>query len=158
MTETFRLLRPNGIFGFSVMHKDNQGWSPDMRSAFSALPFDAVLPDPAPAVAHEQSQWADPELLPAELTTAGFEDVKTHVLHHVVPVEGAEHWMTMFGMMRTWMVKAFWGEESKKIAEEMGWTEVDRLMIEHLNRKYDGKGWDTKWTMILVTCRKPAGE
>ncbi|KAI0165588.1 S-adenosyl-L-methionine-dependent methyltransferase [Xylariaceae sp. FL1272] len=152
--EAMRVLQPGGILAFSVWHKDNAGWVPDLRSSFEALPFDAPLPDPVPMAANGRPEWVDPETVQQPLLRCGFEDVGVQTEVHVQRIEDAGDYVRSFGMMRDWMVSAYWGEESR--AEGMVRDGLLGGHIErHLQEKYGGRGWDLTWTYITVTARKP---
>ncbi|KAI1265689.1 S-adenosyl-L-methionine-dependent methyltransferase [Xylariaceae sp. FL1019] len=152
--EAMRVLQPGGIFAFTVWHKDNAGWVSDLRSSFEALPFDAPLPDPVPMAANGRLEWVDPETVQQPLLRCGFEDVRVGMEEHVQRIEDAGDYVKSFGMMKDWMVSAYWSEESK--AEGMVRDGLLDGHIEgHLREKYGAKGWDLTWTYITVTGRKP---
>lgn len=149
--DVMRVLQPGGVFAFTVWHKDNSGWVPDMRSSFEALPFEAPLPSPMPMAPNGKEEFIDPDLIPEQLQRGGFVDIQVQTLEHIVPVKDAEDYLGSFGMMRDWMLKAYWSEESKEKAKGM----LDDHIIQHLKEKHNGQGWDLTWTLILVTGRKP---
>jgi hypothetical protein len=96
-------------------------------------------------------EFTDPGLVSEQLTRHGFEDVEVRTVEHVMSVESAGDYLRTFGMMRDWMVGAYWSEESKELAKGM----LDEHIVGHLTEKYGGQGWDLTWTLILVTSRKP---
>jgi hypothetical protein len=147
-----RLLQPGGVLGFTVWHKDNMGWVPDMRSSFETLPFEAPFPDPMPMVTNGKTEYIDPDLVSAPLQRHGFVDVKVKTAEHVMRIESAEDYLRTFGMMRDWMVGSYWGEEIKEKAGDV----LDDHILRHLTEKHGGHGWDLTWSLILVTCRKPS--
>ncbi|KAI3316665.1 S-adenosyl-L-methionine-dependent methyltransferase [Xylariaceae sp. AK1471] len=151
LQETMRVLQPGGIVAFTVWHKDNSGWVPDMRSSFETLPFEAPLPNPMPMAPNGKSEFVDPGLISEQLENYGFLDVKVQTVEHVMRVESAEDYLCSFGMMRDWMVKAYWSEESKEKASGV----LDDHIVRHLTEKYNGQGWCLTWTLIIATCRKP---
>ncbi|KAI1430693.1 S-adenosyl-L-methionine-dependent methyltransferase [Xylaria sp. CBS 124048] len=151
LQDAMRVLKPGGILAFSVWHKDNEGWMPDMRSCFETLPFETPMLEPMPMAPNGKQDLVDPELLPACLVNAGFEAVKVQTVKHIVPMQGAEDFLKCFGMMKGWMVGAYWSEETKRKAEGM----LDDHIVKHLAEKHGGGGWDLTWTLILATCRKP---
>ncbi|KAI1820003.1 S-adenosyl-L-methionine-dependent methyltransferase [Xylaria intraflava] len=151
LRDTMRVLKPGGTLAFSVWHKDNAGWLPDIRSSFETLPFEAPLPDHIPMAINGKPYIVDPELLPAWLENAGFEGVKVQTLKHVVPIQGPEDYLQCFGMVKDSMIDIYWSEEQKKNASPI----LDQHIVKHLAGKHEGRGWDLTWTSILVTCRKP---
>ncbi|KAJ2986970.1 hypothetical protein NUW58_g4768 [Xylaria curta] len=118
LQEAMRVLQPGGVFAFTVWHKDNVGWVPDMRSSFETLPFDGPMPSQLPMAPNGKSEIIDPELIPEQLTGRGFEGVKVRTMERTVPVENAAGYLRRFGMMRDWMVKSYWSEESQEKARD----------------------------------------
>ncbi|KAL7627251.1 hypothetical protein AAE478_001440 [Parahypoxylon ruwenzoriense] len=151
LQDTMRILKLGGMFAFSVWHKDTQGWGPDLRSCFEALPFDAPMPNPVPMAIHGKPRWADPEGIEGELRGHGFEDIQIETVPHIVRVHSAEDYLKSYGMMKNWMVSTYWSEESKLKARDM----LDEHIVKHLKERHNGQGWNLSWTVILVTCRKP---
>ncbi|KAI0459489.1 S-adenosyl-L-methionine-dependent methyltransferase [Xylaria acuta] len=151
LQDAMRILQPGGVFAFTVWHKDNSGWAPDMRSSFETLPFDAPMPSALPMAPNGKSEFIDPDLIPEQLTRCGFEDVKVQTVEHIMRVENAEDYLRTFGMMRDWMLQSYWSEESKEKAKGV----LDDHIIRHLTEKHNGQGWDLTWTLVLATCRKP---
>ncbi|KAI0403752.1 S-adenosyl-L-methionine-dependent methyltransferase [Xylaria palmicola] len=150
LQDVMRVLQPGGVFGFTVWHKDNSGWVPDMRSSFETLPFEAPMPDPLPMAPNGKFEFIDAGRIPEQLGRYGFEDIKVQTVEHVVRVESAEHYLRSYGMMKDWMTQAYWSEESKQKAKDM----IDGHIIRHLTEKHNGQGWDLTWTLIIATCRK----
>ncbi|KAI0185767.1 S-adenosyl-L-methionine-dependent methyltransferase [Xylaria flabelliformis] len=151
LQDAMRILQPGGILAFTVWHKDNLGWVPDMRSSFATLPFEAPMPSTLPMAPNGASEFIDPDLIPEQLTRYGFENVKVQTVEHIMRIEDAEDYLGSFGMMRDWMLKSYWSEESKEKAKDI----LDDHIIRHLTEKHNGQGWDLTWTLIMVTCRKP---
>ncbi|KAI5862067.1 hypothetical protein GGS23DRAFT_598080 [Durotheca rogersii] len=127
LRDTMRIPKPGGTLAFSVWHKDSQGWGPDLRSCFKALPFDAPMPDRVPMKFQIRS------------------------LPHIIPVYTAEDYLESYAMMKSWMVYTYWSEESKEKARGM----LDGHILKHLREKYNGQGWDLSSTIVLATCQKP---
>lgn len=146
-----RFLQPGGILSASTMHKDNTAWVPDVRSAFSALPFETNLPDPLPMTNNGKDEWTDLDGTRQKLLEHGFENVKVDILNHVLHVEGAEHFVETFSMMINWLVGTYWTAEQK----EKHQGSLNERVVQHLREKHGGKGWDLHWTMIVSSCRKP---
>ncbi|KAI0549201.1 S-adenosyl-L-methionine-dependent methyltransferase [Xylaria curta] len=151
LQDAMRILQPGGILAFTVWHKDNLGWVPDMRSSFATLPFEAPMPSTLPMAPNGASEFIDPDLIPEQLTRYGFEDVKVQTVEHTMRIENAEDYLRSFGMMRDWMLKSYWSEESKEKAKDV----LDDHIIHHLTEKHNGQGWDLTWKLIMATCRKP---
>ncbi|KAI0466846.1 S-adenosyl-L-methionine-dependent methyltransferase [Xylaria cf. heliscus] len=151
LQDIMRILQPGGVLAFTVWHKDNLGWVPDMRSAFETLPFEAPMPTVLPMAPNGKSELTDPDLVSAQVTRYGFEDVKVQTAEHIMRIESAEDYLRNFEMMRDWMLKSYWSEESREKAKGV----LDEHILRHLTEKYNGQSWDLTWTFILVTCRKP---
>ncbi|RYP41251.1 hypothetical protein DL768_010525 [Monosporascus sp. mg162] len=151
LRDTMRLLQPGGTFGFTVWHKDNEGWLPDMRSCFEALPFEAPFPNPFPMAPHGQLQWTEEVGIEKELRDGGFQKIEINTMTHIVHVDNAEHYLKLFDMMKHWVVNTYWSEESKEKANGV----LDEHIVRHLKDKHKNQGWDLTWKMIVATCQKP---
>ncbi|KAH9908320.1 S-adenosyl-L-methionine-dependent methyltransferase [Xylariomycetidae sp. FL2044] len=123
------------------------------KSHFPDAAFSHPLPHPFPMFVNGKPEWTDVSGIEAELKAFGFRDIQIITASHAVPVHSGEDYIKLFGMMRDWVVKSYWSEESKERGRDM----LDGHIVKHLNEKYGGKSWDTTWTMISVTCRKPSG-
>ena len=152
--DIYRILRPGGLFSFTVWAIDNQGWIPDTRSSFQSLPFDAPLPDSVPMALHGKNEWIDVMGVEKELRAIGFTDVKVQELETRTRVENADDFVSTFKGMLDWMAGSSWEETSKAKAKELEGG-IDAWIADHLNKKYGGEGWDTVWKSIIVTCVKP---
>ncbi|RYP06360.1 hypothetical protein DL764_003205 [Monosporascus ibericus] len=151
LRDTMRLLQPGGTFGFTVWHKDNEGWLPDMRTCLEALPFEAPLPNPFPMATHGQPQWTEEGGIEKELKDGGFLKIEINTMTQIVHVDSAEHYVKCFDMIKQWIVNTYWSEESKEKAKGT----LDEHMVKHLKDKHDNRGWDLTWKMIFATCQKP---
>ncbi|OTB09917.1 hypothetical protein K445DRAFT_323511 [Daldinia sp. EC12] len=151
LQDAIRILKPGGVLAFTTWHKDTQGWGPDMRSCFEALPFDAPMPNPVPMAINGKFQWADPVGVEEELKIHGFVNIQVKTVPHLVRVNSAEDYLQSYRMMKDWMVNTYWSEDSKQKAKDM----LDEHIVNHLQEKYNGEGWDLSWTVVLATCQKP---
>ncbi|KAI1113854.1 S-adenosyl-L-methionine-dependent methyltransferase [Nemania sp. NC0429] len=128
-----RVLQPGGTF------------------AFTTLPFEAPMPNPLPMAPNGKSEFIDPDLISEQLRRYGFEGVKVQTMEHIMRIENAEDFLRSFGMMKDWMLEAFWSEESKAKVKGM----LGDHILRHLTEKHNGQGWDLTWTFIVATCQKP---
>ncbi|KAI0161938.1 S-adenosyl-L-methionine-dependent methyltransferase [Hypoxylon sp. FL1284] len=151
LQDTMRILQPGGVFAMSVWHKDNKGWTTDMRSCFDALPFDAPMPNPLPMATNGKTQWTDPEGIEEELRAHGFENIQVKTEPHITRVQSAEDFLDTYRMMKDWLINTYWSEESKLKAKDM----LDEHIVKHLKDRYNGQGWDLSWKAVLATCQKP---
>ncbi|KAJ4179412.1 hypothetical protein NW767_013747 [Fusarium falciforme] len=154
LRDTLRILKPGGVLAFSVPHVDNGhdgGWIPDLRSALESLPFQTPFPDPMPVALHGKPQWVEPEGIKAELAGHGFVDVKVETIEMIHPVTNAESFLASFSMMIKWIIETYWGAEQK---QQYG-DRFSKTLVEHLESKHGGKGWDLHSIAILVTARTP---
>ncbi|KAF5590381.1 s-adenosyl-L-methionine-dependent methyltransferase [Fusarium pseudoanthophilum] len=154
LRDTIRILRPGGLVAFSVPHANNGhsgGWVPDLRSALKSLPFQTLFPDPMPVALHGKPEWVEPKGIKAELVGHGFVDVTVETVDLIHPVANAEGFLASFGMMIKWVINTYWTAEQK---EQYG-DDFNKILVEHLQIKHGGKGWDLKSTAILVTARTP---
>ncbi|KAI0411020.1 S-adenosyl-L-methionine-dependent methyltransferase [Xylaria grammica] len=151
LQDAMRVLKPGGTLAFTVWHKGGAGWVPDMQSSFSTLPFEAPMPGALLIAPNGKTEFIDPELIPEQLRAHGFEDVQVRTAEHMMRVDSAADYLDSFGMIKDWMMRTYWSEESKEKASAM----LDEHIVRHLTEKHGGQGWDLKWTLVLATCRKP---
>lgn len=139
---------------FSVPHASNGhdgGWVPDLRPALESLPFQTPFPDPMPVALHGKTEWVEPEGIKAELIRHGFVDTKVETVDLIHPVANAEGFLASFGMMVKWIINTYWTVEQREQYEDG----FNKTLVEHLQIKHGGNGWDLKSTAILVTARTP---
>ncbi|CCT63168.1 uncharacterized protein FFUJ_00210 [Fusarium fujikuroi IMI 58289] len=154
LRDILRILQPGGLVAFSVPLASNGhdgGWVPDLRSALESLPFQTSFPDLMPVALHGKSEWVEPEGIEAELVRHGFVDVKVETVDLIRPVANAESFLASFGMMVKWIINKYWTVEQKEQYED----DFNKVLVEHLQIKHGGNGWDLKSTAILVTARTP---
>ncbi|KLP06144.1 uncharacterized protein FFNC_00254 [Fusarium fujikuroi] len=154
LRDILRILQPGGLVAFSVPLASNGhdgGWVPDLRSALESLPFQTSFPDLMPVALHGKSEWVEPEGIEAELVRHGFVDVKVETVDLIRPVANAESFLASFGMMVKWIINKYWTVEQKEQYED----DFNKVLVEHLQIKHCGNGWDLKSTAILVTARTP---
>ncbi|RFN50554.1 coq5 family [Fusarium flagelliforme] len=145
-----RILKSGGIFGATTFHSENTFWVPDMRTAFASFPFPAPLPDVMPMQMHDQGDWKSPVWIEQHLKEQGFRDVKVTVDHDKYFLRSAEEYVLQVGMMLGWLMNAYWSEEVRK---EHDVNEVKELVRKHLEEKYEGKGWEIEYKVIVMTGR-----
>ncbi|RBA12579.1 hypothetical protein FPRO05_04029 [Fusarium proliferatum] len=141
LCDTLRILRPGDLMTFSVPHASNghgDGWEPNLRSALESLRFKTSFPDPMPVALHSEPEWVEPEGIKAELVRHGFVDTKVETVDLIQPVADADGFLASFGMMK-----------------EQYEDDFDKILVEHLQIKHGGNGWDLKSTAILVTAQTP---
>ncbi|KAF5699476.1 s-adenosyl-L-methionine-dependent methyltransferase [Fusarium globosum] len=154
LRDILRILRPGGQVAFSVPHASNShdgGWVADLRSALESLPFQTSFPDPMPVALHGKTEWVEPEGIKAELVRHGFVYTKVETIDLIHPVANAEGFLASFGMMVKWIINTYWTVEQKEQYEDG----FNKMLVEHLQIKHGGNGWDLKSTAILVTARTP---
>ncbi|SCV33487.1 uncharacterized protein FFB14_04535 [Fusarium fujikuroi] len=109
----------------------------------------AVLRDPMPVTLHGKPEWVEPEGIKAELVRHGFVDTKVETVDLIHPVANAEGFLASFVMMVKWIVNTYWTVEQKEQYED----DFNKILVEHLQIKHGGNGWDLKSTAILGTAR-----
>ena len=150
--DAIRVLKPGGVFGATTFpqQKEPKFWFADMKTAFSAMPFDAPFPETMPVQMHSSGRWYDPAWIEQHLPELGLEDVKVAVISDSYHVESADEFMDFFALMLPFMLNSYWSEE-QRAAHDVG--EVKSLIHKHLVEKYDAKGWYVSWDVIYMTGR-----
>ena len=164
LADAHRLLRPGGVFGFTVWDAGSAGCLPDLRGALAALPFAGpAIPDPFPMAVHGKPEWITEAGIAGEIDrfnnltangggAGGFADVEVRTRIHTVRVDSPEQFVRMFAPMVQWITTSFWDDASRARAAEAGF--LDRHIVEYLREKYKGQGWNQHWTYIVASCRK----
>lgn len=104
-----------------------------------------------PVALHVKTEWIEPEGIKTELIRHGFVDTKVETVDLIHPVANAEGFLASFGMMVKWIINTYWTVEQKEQYEDG----FNKILVEHLQIKHGGNGWDLKSKAILVTGRTP---
>lgn len=99
--------------------------------------------------------WSNMNWIRTTLEGLGLENVKVDVMARLQHIHRAADYVACFEMMMGWVIKSNWSEA---LREEHGIEEVKRLVVEHLEEKYGGRGWDVTWTSIIASARVPEGK
>lgn len=104
-----------------------------------------------PVALYGKQEWVEPEGIEAELVRHGFVDIKVETVDLIHPVASAEGFLASFGMMIKWTINTYWTVEQKEQCEDG----LNKMLVENLQIKHGGNGWDLKSAAILVTARTP---
>ncbi|KAM0521877.1 hypothetical protein ACHAPE_002440 [Trichoderma viride] len=148
--DCMRLLKPGGRFGASTWPKSNGNmfWIPDMRDALQSLPFDAPIPDPMPMQMHKSGHWDDAAWIEGHLKELGLANVAVKENWGTYKVKDAADFIKCFGMMLPWVMNTFWSEGVRKAHSV---EDVREMIRQHLEKKYNGEGWDIEWLVITMS-------
>ncbi|KAK5657642.1 hypothetical protein OQA88_2714 [Cercophora sp. LCS_1] len=146
LDEAIRVLKPGGILGFTTW-TGMLGWAPDMEEAFKSFPFEA--PFKVSVQTTPWGNWGDVNWVRDTLEKKGLQDVRTDVTANLHRVDGPDHYIGTLSMIIKWLWES-WPEELKK---EHGFDEVEGLVKEFVDKKYDGKEWDLIWVAIVASGR-----
>lgn len=164
---TKALLKPSGLFGLTTMHSSTVGWTADIRSALSSLPFPTEpLPAILPMTANGRPEWSETAGVERALRDHGFDDVLVRVVEHRSPCFSGADFVGRFGMMIRMVTGAHWSKETRRRAlvdgeEEQGdgdgegGFDLMAHIARHLDAKHGGQAWELHWKMLVATCRKP---
>ncbi|KAJ1332992.1 methyltransferase domain-containing protein [Microdochium nivale] len=163
---TKALLKPSGVFGLTTMHSSTVGWTADIRSALSSLPFPTEpLPAILPMTANGRPEWSETAGVERALQDHGFDDVLVRVVEHRSPCFSGADFVGRFGMMIRMVTGAHWSKETRRRAlvdgeEEQGTGtgrgfRPDGAYRETPRREARGQAWELHWKMLVATCRKP---
>lgn len=97
--------------------------------------------------------WPNVNWVKKALEAKGLEDVKVDVLAHLSRVDSAEQFISHFSMIIKWVMNSCWSEELRSEHPE---EEVLGLVKEFVEKKYEGKGWDTTWVSLIASGHVPA--
>jgi ubiquinone/menaquinone biosynthesis C-methylase UbiE len=143
LTETLRVLKPNGTAGLTSW-KAIAWWAEVADPALAKY-----LPDapklPAPGGLFPTSGWNDTEAIPSKLEKAGFRDVKVSEYKFKPRVE-AEPFAQATGFLVQSIAKRVWSEED---FGKFG-GQVEAALVQYLKANYDGGIWDGDMTAIIT--------
>ena len=143
LTETLRVLKPNGTAGFTSW-KAIAWWAEVADPALATY-----LPDapklPAPGGMFPTSGWNNPEEVPTKLEQAGYRDVKV-LEYKFKPRVEAEPFAQATGFLVQSIAKRVW---SKDDFGEYG-SQVEAALVQYLRANYDGGIWDGDMTAIIT--------
>lgn len=143
LTETLRVLKPNGTAGLTSW-KAIAWWAEVADPALAQyLPEAPKLP--APGGLFPTKGWNDPEAIPAKLEQAGFRDVKVSEYKFKPQVE-AEPFAQATGFLVQSIAKRVWSED---IYGKFG-GEIEAALVQYLKANYEGGVWDGDMTAIIT--------
>jgi ubiquinone/menaquinone biosynthesis C-methylase UbiE len=143
LTETLRVLKPNGTAGLTSW-KAIAWWAEVADPALAQyLPEAPKLP--APGGLFPTKGWNNPEAIPAKLEQAGFRDVKVSEYKFKPQVE-AEPFAQATGFLVQSIAKRVWSED---IYGKFG-GEIEAALVQYLKANYEGGVWDGDMTAIIT--------
>lgn len=154
VADAVRMLKPGGAFGATTFSAVNghQWFVPDLDSAFQSLDIGVPSISPVPMQMHNSGTWTDAKWVESQLQKLGLVDVIVKETPGTYHINSAEEWVTAFGGMAKWLMSSNWTEEmNQKVSPE----ELNDRIREHLEKKYEGKGWDVTWMTIVMTGKAP---
>ena len=143
LTETLRVLKPNGTAGLTSW-KAIAWWAEVADPALAQyLPEAPKLP--APGGLFPTKGWNDPEAIPAKLEQAGFRHVKVSEYKFKPRVE-AEPFAQATGFLVRSIAKRVWSEE---VYGKFG-CQIEAALVQYLKANYEGGVWDGDITAIIT--------
>lgn len=143
LSETLRVLKPNGTAGFTSW-KAIAWWAEVADPALAQY-----LPDapklPAPGGLFPTSGWNDPKAIPAKLEKASFREVKVSEYKFKPKVE-AEPFAQATGFLVQSIARRVWSEDD--FARHGG--QVEAALVQYLKANFEGGIWDGDMTAIIT--------
>ncbi|KAK4671539.1 hypothetical protein QC764_606750 [Podospora pseudoanserina] len=149
LDETIRILKPGGVLGFTTWHLPPT-WVNDIREAFASFPFEAPYTWALQMTAW--GKWSDVYWVRKTLAAKGLEDVSVDIYAHLSKVDNAEYFVGQFAMMLDWIMDSAWSGELRKAHPR---EEVQGLVKNYLEEKYEGGPWDVSWVSVIASARRP---
>lgn len=148
LSETYRLLRPHGIAGFTSWKKITW-WTEVAIPALStflpespALPGDVTKAVPAPA-------WSDPAAIPERLEKAGFKDVQVSE-YAFTPDVGPEEFAEATSVLVKAITGRVWSVEDNKKYDD----QIQPALLRYLEENFPDGKWNGQMVAIISTGRK----
>ncbi|KAK4171390.1 putative methylase [Triangularia setosa] len=149
LDETVRILKPGGVLGFTTWHRPPT-WVDELQEVFASFPFEA--PYTWTLQMTPWGQWTDVQWVRKTLAAKGLEDVNVDIYAHLSKVDSPTHFITQIAMMIDWIMDSAWSEELRKAHPR---EEVQGLVKDYLEKKYEGGSWDISWVSLIASARKP---
>jgi ubiquinone/menaquinone biosynthesis C-methylase UbiE len=143
LTETLRVLKPNGTAGLTSW-KAIAWWAEVADPALAQyLPEAPKLP--APGGLFPTKGWNDPDAIPAKLKQAGFRDVRVSEYKFKPKVE-AEPFAQATSFLVQSIAKRVWPED---VYGKFG-GQIEAALVHYLKASYEGGIWDGDMTAIIT--------
>lgn len=147
LSETLRLLQPNGIAGFTSW--EYLGWWHDIAEPVLEKCFPDAPSLPHPSAIFPSKGWNDSEVVRSKLENAGLKDVQVEELSFTPDTE-AEGFAAACAFLVKGMAAKLWPTEvNEKYAEQ-----IQPEMSKFLRERYEGGKWDGKMIALVATGRR----
>jgi ubiquinone/menaquinone biosynthesis C-methylase UbiE len=143
LTETLRVLKPNGTAGLTSWKAI--AWWAEVADPALAQYLPEAPKVPAPGGLFPTKGWNDPEAIPAKLEQAGFRDVKVSEYKFKPKVE-AEPFAQATGFLVQSIAKRVWSED---VYGKFG-GQIEGALVQYLKAKYEGGVWGGDMTAIIT--------
>ena len=142
LAETFRLLKPGGVAGFTSWK--TIAWWPQiaMPALSSFIPEAPKLPDPS--TVFPARGWSAPSVILPKLEKAGFRDIQISEYSFAPEVE-AEEFSEAAGLLVKIITKKLWSEK----ANEKYGNQIEPAVRSYLLENFPKGKWDGKMTAIV---------
>lgn len=147
LSETLRLLQPDGIAGFTSWKY--LGWWHDIATPALSQSFPDAPALPYPGTIFPSKGWDDPSQVRSKMEAAGLKDVHVEELTFTPETE-AESFAAACAFLVQGMAARLWPKEvSEKYAPE-----IQPAFARVLRERYEGGKWDGKMVALVATGRK----
>ncbi|KAJ3340625.1 hypothetical protein HDU93_006740 [Gonapodya sp. JEL0774] len=150
LKETLRMLKPNGVAGFTSWNQFSW-WTEILLPALAKfLPDAPALPDPKRLFPGQA--WFEPESAKKKLESAGFRDVKSEIWSFTPDVEPKDFALACAHLVKSVAARA-WSEDAK--TKFVG--EIEGAFLRFSEESFDGGRWAGKMKAVLTWGTKQLG-
>ncbi|KAK3708881.1 hypothetical protein LTR37_011211 [Vermiconidia calcicola] len=147
LSETYRILKPNGTAGFTSWK--TIAWWP----AIAMPAIDAFIPDapklPSPGTVFPVRGWSDPAATSGKLENAGFRDVQVSE-YAFTPDAGAEDFAEATAVLVKVVTKRFWSEEENQKHGD----QIEPALLRYLKENFSNGKWNGQMVALIALGNK----
>lgn len=147
ISETYRILRPGGIAGFTTW-KAIRWWENLAMPALAAFIPDAPAL-PSPQTVFPARGWSDTSAIPERLEKGGFKDVEISEYTFTPNVE-AEEFAEATAVLVKVITNRLWSQEDDRTYGE----QIEPALLQYLKENYPSGKWNGQMTAIISIGRK----
>lgn len=147
ISETFRILKPGGLAGFTSWKKITWWESVAMPALAAFVPDAPALP--SPQTVFPARGWSDPDAIPARLEKGGFKNIKVSE-YSFTPDVPAEEFAEATAVLVQVIIKRLWSEDDNKNYGD----KIEPALLRYLKENFPNGRWNGQMIALISTGRK----
>ena len=147
ISETYRILKPGGIAGFTSWKKITWWESVSTPALAAFVPGAPALPSPQSVF--PARGWSDPEAIPARLENGGFKDVRVSE-YSFTPDVPAEEFAEATAVLVQVITKRLWSEDDNSKYSD----QIESALLRYLKENFPNGRWNGQMVALISIGRK----